>query len=189
MFNEDTQEFLVEVFSVLKPENPGVHVYVHIASLCAAGCSFRFKNWHKPGYKKKWRKQLEEYVKGWRLMCKLLCPYVGKPACLLTQEWPKKSALWHEGTYRNVRRRLGLVFGRDGDRCTFDGVYKCWYFATNQESWCKQSSGRNCAGKDHVHAEAESLEAIGYYPVKLGSALLKCAKKVLLEWVLPASVP
>ena len=106
---------------------------MHIASPCAAGCSFRFKNWHKPGYKKKWRKQLEEHVKGWRLMCRLLSPYVGKPECLLTQEWPKKSALWHEGTYRNVRRNLGLVFGRDVDRCTFDGVYKRWYFATNQE--------------------------------------------------------
>ena len=41
--------------------------------------------------------------------------------------------------------------------------------------------GRSCPGKDHVHAEAESLEATGYYPVKLGRALLKCAKKVLLE--------
>ena len=106
-------------------------------------------------------------------MCRLLSPYVGKPECLLTQEWPKKSALWREGTYRNVRRKLGLVFGRDVDRC--------WYFATNQESWCQQFSGRSCPGKDHVHAEAESLEATRYYPVKLGRALLKCAKKVLLE--------
>ena len=73
-------------------------------------------------------------------MCKLLVPYVGKPECLLTQEWPKKSALWHEGTYRNVRGKLGLVFGRDVNRCSFDGVYKRWYFAANQESWCKQFS-------------------------------------------------
>ena len=157
LFNGETQEFLAEVFSVLKPENPSVRLYVHIASPCTAGCSFRFKNWHKPGYKKKWRKQLDDHVKGWRLMCKLLAPYVGKPECLLTQEWPKKSALWHEGTYRNARRKLGLVFGRDVDRCTF---------ATNQESWCRQFSGRSCPGKDHVHAEAESLEATGYYPVK-----------------------
>ena len=181
LFNEETQEFLAEVFSVLKPENPSVRLYVHIASPCTAGCSFRFKNWRKPGYRKKWRKQLDDHVKGWRLMCKLLVPYVGKPECLLTQEWPKKSALWHEGTYRNVRRKLGLVFGRDVDRCTFDGVYKRWYFATNQESWCEQFSGRSCPGKDHVHAEAEGLEATGYYPVKLGRALLTCAKKVLLE--------
>ena len=27
------------------------------------------------------------------MMCKLLVPYVRKPECLLTQEWPKKSAL------------------------------------------------------------------------------------------------
>ena len=181
LFNEETQEFLSEVFSVLKPENPSVRLYVHIASPCTAGCSFRFKNWRKPGYKKKWRKQLDDHVKGWRMMCKLLVPYVRKPECLLTQEWPKKSALWHEGTYRNARRKLGLVFGRDVDRCTFDGVYKRWYFATNQESWCRQFSGRSCPGKDHVHAEAESLEATGYYPVKLGRALLKCARKVLLE--------
>ena len=53
LFNEDTQEFLVEVFSVLKTESPSVRVYVHIASPCTAGCSFRFENWRKPGYKKK----------------------------------------------------------------------------------------------------------------------------------------
>ena len=75
--------------------------------------------------------------------------------------------------------KLGLVFGRDLDRCTFDGVYK--RFATNRESWCRQFSGRSCSGKDHVHAEAESLEATGYHRVKLGRALLKCARKVLLE--------
>ena len=73
-----------------------------------------------------------------------------------------------------------MVFGREVDRCTFDGVCKRWYFATNQESGV-DSSGRSCSGKDHVHAKAESLEATGYYPVKLGGALLKCANKVLLE--------
>ena len=49
LFNEETQEFLSEVFSVLKLENPSVRLYVHIASPCTAGCSFRFKNWRKPG--------------------------------------------------------------------------------------------------------------------------------------------
>ena len=35
----------------------------------------------------------DDHVKGWRLMCKLLVPYVGKPECLTLE-----SALWHEGT-------------------------------------------------------------------------------------------
>ena len=43
LFNEETQEFLSEVLSVLKPENPSARLYVHIASPCPAVVLFALR--------------------------------------------------------------------------------------------------------------------------------------------------
>ena len=94
------------------------------------------------------------------------------------QEWPKSCGLWKEETYQKEKKRLGLNFGRVVDRCAFDRVFKRWYFATNRAEWCEIFSGKPC-DKNHVHVSPESLEATGFYPSRLGRALLRAARVVL----------
>ncbi|CAE7039615.1 unnamed protein product [Symbiodinium sp. CCMP2592] len=173
--SKNTQLFLGEVLLCLLKRNPP-KIYIHVASPCTAGCSFRFKNWHKPKFRHRWREQMKKHVASWKTLGKLLqnhCQDV-----LLTQEWPKTCGLWKEETYQRVKKSLGLSFGREVDRCAFDLVYKRWWFACNCSEWCEIFSGKSC-DKNHVHVAPESLEATGYYPTKLGRALLRAAKRVL----------
>ena len=145
---KSTQLFLGEVMLSLLGRKPP-KIYLHIASPCTAGCSFRFKNWHKPKFRHRWREQMKRHVASWKALGKLL-----QPCCkdgLLTQEWPKNCALWKKESYQKEKKRLGLHFGREVDRCAFDLVYKRWYFATNREEWCGAFSGKPC-NKNHVHA-------------------------------------
>ena len=173
--SKGTQLFLGEVLlCLLKRNSP--KIYIHVASPCTAGCSFRFKNWHKPKFRHRWREQMKKHVAHWKALGKLLqnhCQDV-----LLTQEWPKTCGLWKEETYQRVKKSLGLTFGREVDRCCFDLVYKRWWFACNRVEWCEIFSGKSC-DKNHVHVAPESLEATGFYPTKLGRALLRAAKRVL----------
>ena len=50
--------------------------------------------------------------------------------------------------------------------------------ACNRSEWCEIFSGKRC-DKNHGHVAPESLEATGFYPTKLGRALLRAAKRVL----------
>ena len=163
-----------EVLLCLLKRNPP-KIYIHVSSPCTAGCSFRFKNWHKPKFRHRWREQMKKHVAYWKALGKLLqnhCQDV-----LLTQEWPKTCGLWKEETYQRVKKSLGLSFGREVDRCSFDLIYKRWWFACNRSEWCEIFSGKRC-DKNHGHVAPESLEATGFYPTKLGRAL-RAAKRVL----------
>ena len=176
--HEETQAFLAEALLVLKSRQK-TKVYVHIATPCTAGCSWRFWHWKRPSYRVKWRNKIKLHQKAWRLIGNLLEKYVESEDLLLTQEWPKNSGLWTEDVFLKVKRRLKLDYGRVVDRCAFDRVRKTWWFCTNKKAWCDTFSGKPCDGM-HVHEAPESLEATGYYPSKLGRALLKAAKKLLL---------
>eukprot|EP00439_Symbiodinium_sp_Y106_P075863 s3490_g15.t1 len=112
---------------------------------------------------------MKKHVAYWKALGKLLqnhCQDV-----LLTQEWPKTCGLWKEETYQRVKKSLGLSFGREVDRCSFDLVYKRWWFACNRSEWCEIFSGKLC-DKNHGHVAPESLEATGFYPTKLGNWFL-----------------
>ena len=133
-FSAETQAFLKEALSVLGSRF-STKVYLHIATPCTAGCSWRFYNWKRPAFRRKWRLKLQEHQRCWKLIGSLLGPYAKEPALLVTQEWPKTSSLWKEEVYLKVKERLGLSFGRTVDRCPFDRVYKRWYFCSNREKW------------------------------------------------------
>ena len=70
---KNTQLFLGEVLLCLLGRKPPA-VYTHIASPCTAGCSFRFKDWHKPKFRHRWREQVKRHVASWRALGKLLQP-------------------------------------------------------------------------------------------------------------------
>ena len=55
--SKGTQLFLGEVLLCLLKRNPP-KIYIHVSSPCTAGCSFRFKNWHKPKFRHRWREQI-----------------------------------------------------------------------------------------------------------------------------------
>ena len=176
--DQNTQLFLGETLSILKSRYQ-TKVYVHIATPCTAGCSWRYYNWRKPGFKKKWRVKLLEHQRNWKLLGSLLGPYAKEPSLLLTQEWPKNSSLWQEETFLRIRKRLGLSFGKVVDRCSFDLVFKKWYFCSNQEKWVELFKCSPC-DKIHKHVECSLLES-GFYPTKLGRALVTAARKLLVQ--------
>ena len=173
--SKSTQMFLGEVLLCLLSRKPP-QIYVHIASPCTAGCSYRFKNWHRPKFRHRWREQVKKHVASWKALGRLLedrCKEI-----LVTQEWPKNCGLWKEESYLKEKKRLGLNFGRVVDRCAFDGVFKRWFFATNREEWSEIFSGKPC-DKSHQHVSLASVEETGIYPTKLGRALLRAAKVTL----------
>ena len=172
----NTQEFLAETLSVLKSRYC-TRIYVHIATPCTAGCSWRHYNLRKPGFKKKWQAKLREHQRNWKLLGALLGPYAKETALLVTQEWPKTSALWKEEVFLKIQKRLGLSFGKVVDRCSFDGVYKKWYFCSNHEKWVELFKCSPCDGM-HTHVECSLYES-GFYPTKLGRALVTAARKLL----------
>ena len=172
----NTQAFLGETLSVLKSRYQ-TKVYVPIATPCTAGCSWRYYNWRKPGFKQKWRAKLREHQRNWKLLGSLLGPYAKEPSLLLTQEWPKNSSLWKEETFLRTKKRLGLNYGKVVDRCSFDLVFKKWYFCSNHEKWVELLKCSPC-DKTHTHVECSLLES-GFYPTKLGRALVTAARKLL----------
>ena len=174
--DQNTQEFLAETLSVLKSRYC-TRIYVHIATPCTAGCSWRHYNLRKPGFKKKWHAKLREHQRNWKLLGALLGPYAKETALLVTQEWPKTSALWKEEVFLKIQKRLGLSFGKVVDRCSFDGVYKKWYFCSNHEKWVELFKCSPCDGM-HTHVECSLYES-GFYPTKLGRALVTAARKLL----------
>ena len=109
----------------------------------------------------------------------LLGPYAKESALLVTQEWPKTSALWKEEVFLKTKKRLGLSFGKVVDRCSFDGVYKKWYFCSNHEKWVELFKCSPCDGM-HTHVECSLYES-GFYPIKLGRALVTAARKLLVQ--------
>ena len=171
-----TQEFLAETLLVLKSRFR-TSIYVHIATPCTAGCSWRHYNLKKPGFRKKWQRKLQEHQRNWKLLGALLGPYAKEPGLLVTQEWPKTSALWKEEVFLKIKKRLGLSFGKVVDRCSFDGVYKKWYFCCNHEKWLELFKCSPC-DKVHTHVECSLYES-GFYPMKLGRALVTAARKLL----------
>ena len=151
--SKSTQLFLGEVLLCLLSRKPP-QIYVHIASPCTAGCSYRFKHWHRPKFRHRWREQVKKHVASWKALGKLLedrCKEI-----LMTQEWPKNCSLWKEESYLKDKKRLGLNFGRVVDRCAFDGVFKRWFFATNREEWSEIFSGKPC-DKSHQHVSLASV--------------------------------
>ena len=63
--SKGTQLFLGEVLLCLLKRNPP-KIYIHVSSPCTAGCSFRFKNWHKPKFRHRWCEQMKKHVAYWK---------------------------------------------------------------------------------------------------------------------------
>ena len=74
------------------------------AIACTPGGSWRFYNWKRPAFRRKWRLKLQEHQRCWKLIGSLLGPYAKEPALLVTQEWPKTSSLWKEEVYLKVKK-------------------------------------------------------------------------------------
>ena len=54
-----------------------------------------------------------EHQRNWKLLGALLGPYAKEPGLLVTQEWPKTSALWKEEVFsEDSRNALALVLVR-----------------------------------------------------------------------------
>ena len=171
LLSRNTFRLILEILKTLK-YYPEVGIYVHLSTPCTAGCGFRHINSRRQGFLKYWRSQLRVHKMSWRRIRSLFSPFVGAEKLLLLHEWPKRSSLWYESTFRSAAKALKLDHGCVVDRCLFDGVFKRWWFCSNSRALIWELSAFSCNHpKTHQHRKI-ALKETGVYPAKLGSTLL-----------------
>ena len=176
LLKRNTFRLIQEILKVFESDTD-VGVFVHVSTLCTAGCGFRRINFRRQGFLKHWRELIRVHKVSWRRIRSLFSAYRGHPRLLLTHEWPARSDLWKESVCQNTAKVLGLERGCSVDRCQFDGAFKRWWFASNSSQVVWELSGYRC-DKQHEHHYLPTKES-GVYPRALGKALVEIAAKVL----------
>ena len=169
---------LLELLKCLA-EGSTTKVWCHISTPCTAGCGLRHLHLKNESFLPKWRNQIVEHIQGWNRIARLFAKHCDNPRLLLTQEWPERTDLWHEESYRRAARQLKLT--RSGcrvERCCFDGVLKTWYFCSNQPLFVQEMMKYQKCSNDHEHRRVEVKES-GFYPLEMGRVLLSAARGVL----------
>ena len=169
---------LVELLNCLA-EGFSVKVWCHISTPCTAGCGLRHLHMKNESFLPKWREQIAQHIQGWNRIARLFARHCDNPRLLLTQEWPERTDLWYEESYRRAARQLKLT--RSGcrvERCCFDGVLKTWYFVPNQPLFVQEMHQYQKCSNDHEHRRVEVKDS-GFYPAEMGRVLLTAARRVL----------
>ena len=169
---------LLELLKCLA-EGSTVKVWCHISTPCTAGCGLRHLHMKNESFLPKWREQIAQHIQGWNRIARLFAKHCDHPRLLLTQEWPERTDLWYEESYRRAARQVKLT--RSGcrvERCCFDGVLKTWYFCSNQPLFVQALLKYQKCSNDHEHRRVEVKDS-GFYPEEMGRVLLSAARGVL----------